>query len=126
KTRFRWSVIVGGSEAVIGGVSARTLHMTSGRAELTGVGGDIGLGVGWGIADLLNLNERYGSITLYDQLGAPFSYPVRDRTLQQTVTLAGSGLGLAGGYVLGGTEEWTRGDATIFRNMAGIGGLTGI
>jgi hypothetical protein len=127
KTRFRWSVIVGGTEAIVGGVAARALGMTSGRAELTGVGGDIGLGIGWAFADLLKLTERYDSITLSDQFGGgAYSYGVPDRTLQETVTLAGAGLGLAGGYLLGSTEEWTRGDATIFRNVTGIGALAGI
>jgi hypothetical protein len=126
KTRFRWSVIVGGTEAIAGGVAARALGMTSGRAELTGVGGDIGLGIGWGFADLLKLTERYDSVTISDQLGGTYTYGVPDRTLQETVTLAGAGLGLAGGYLLGGTEEWTRGDATIFRNVTVIGALAGI
>ena len=125
KTRFGWSVTVGATEAVIGGVAAHALGMTSGRAELTGVGGDIGLGVGWGIADLLRLNERYDSGTVSGPFGG-YTYSVNDRTLQETVTLAGSGLGLAGGYLLGGTEEWTRGDATVFRNVTGIGALAGI
>lgn len=126
ETRFRWSVIVGASEGVVGAVAAHALDMTSGRAELTGVGGDIGLGVGWAVADLLKLNERYDSVTLTDGFGGTYTYGVHDRTLQETVTLAGAGLGLAGGYLLGGTEEWTRGDATIFRNVTGIGALAGL
>jgi hypothetical protein len=126
RTRFRWSAIVGGTETVIGGVAAQTLGMTSGRAELTGVGGDIGLGVGWGIANLLKLDEHYDSVTAYGAFGGPYTYGERDRTAQQAVTLAGSALGLAGGYLLGGTEEWTRGDAAIFRNVTAIVALAGV
>ena len=125
KTRFRWSVAVGAAEGIIGGVAAQALGMTSGRADVTGVGGDIGLGVGWGVADLLKLDERADSVTLLTP-GGPYTYGVQDRTLQATVTLGASALGLAGGYLLGGTEEWTRGDAAIFRNVTAIGALTGV
>lgn len=126
ETRFGWSVGVGAAETAIGGVAAQALGMTSGRAELTGAGGDLGLGYGWAIADLLKLNERYDSVTTPDYGGGTYTYGVRDRTAQQAVTLAGAALGLAGGYMLGGTDEWTRGDAVIFRNVALIGGLAGV
>jgi hypothetical protein len=126
KTRFRWSIAVGATEALIGGMAAQTLGMSSGRADLTGVGGDIGLGIGWGIADLLKLNERYASVTQSNPFGGSYTYAVDDRTLQETVTLAASGLGLAAGYLLGGTEEWTRGDATILRNVTAIAALAGV
>lgn len=126
KTKFAWTVAVGAAEGIAGGVAARSLGMTSGRAELTGVGGDIGLGVGFGIADQLKLDERF-RYQIVQYPGFPRdSYPVNDRTLQSAVMLAGSGLGLAGGYLLGGTEEWTRGDAVVFRNVTLLGSLTGV
>lgn len=126
KTKFAWSVVMGAAEGIAGGVAARSLGMTSGRAELTGVGGDIGLGVGFGIADQLNLDERYKTVSLPDGMGGSYAYQTNDRTLQSAVLLAGSGLGLAGGYLLGATEEWTRGDAVIFRNVTAMGALAGI
>lgn len=126
ETKFGWSVGIGAAEMAIGGVAAHGLGMTSGRAEVTGAGGDLGLGYGWGIADLLKLNERYDSVTVPDGGGGSYSYEVHDRTAQQAVTLAGAVLGLGGGYMLGATDEWTRGDAVIFRNVALIGGLAGV
>ncbi len=126
ETRFGWSVGVGAVETVIGGVAAQALGMTSGRAELTGAGGDLGLGIGWGIADLLKLNERYDSVTVPDGGGGTYTYGVQDRTAQQAVTLSGAALGLVGGYMLGRTDDWTRGDAAIFRNVSLIAGLAGV
>jgi hypothetical protein len=126
ETRFGWSVGVGAVETAIGGVAAQALGMTSGRAELTGAGGDLGLGIGWGIADLLKLNERYDSVTAPDGVGGTYTYGVQDRTAERAVTLSGAALGLVGGYMLGGTNEWTRGDAAIFRNVALIAGLAGV
>lgn len=75
---------------------------------------------------MLNLDERFKYVTV-SYPGLPRdSYPVNDRTLQSAVMLAGSGLGLWGGYLLGGTDIWTRGDAVVFRNVALLGGLTGL
>ena len=126
KTKFAWTVVLGAGEAVAGGVAARSLAMTPGRAELTGAGGDIGLGVGFAVADLLKLDERSKSVTVRDPFSGTYTYEVADRTLQSAVMLSGAGLGLAGGYLLGSTEEWTRGDASIFRNVTAIGALTGL
>ncbi len=126
KTKFAWTVVLGTTEAIAGGIAARSLGMSPGRAELTGVGGDIGLGIGFGIADQLKLDERYKSVSVPDGVGGSYVYQTNDRSLQSAALLAGSGLGLVGGYLLGGTEEWTRGDAVIFRNVTAIGGLAGL
>jgi hypothetical protein len=126
KTKFGWTVFAGAAETIIGGVAAQRLSLTSGRAELTGVGGDIGLGTGFAIADQLQLDERRRQVTVTSPFGPPYNYLDNDRTLQSTVVLAGTGLGLVGGYLLGRTEEWTRGDAVIFRNVTAMGGLAGI
>jgi hypothetical protein len=126
KTKFAWSVAVGAAEGIAGGMLAQSLKMTPGHAEVTGVGGDIGLGAGWGIADLAGLNDRYRLVTVAQPGAGPYSYPVKERTLQSAAILAASGLGLAGGYLLGRTGEWTRGDAFVFRNVTAIGGLLGI
>lgn len=129
KTKFAWSVVLGTAEAIAGGLTARSLNMTPGRAEITGVGGDIGLGTSFAIAGVLKLDQRYRSITetYFDGMSYQnYTYQVNDRTLQSAVMLAGGALGLVGGYWLGGTEEWTRGDAAVFRNLTAIGGLTGL
>lgn len=126
KTKFAWTVALGATEAIAGGVAARSLRMTSGRAELTGVGGDIGLGIGFGLADQLELDERSRPFSVPDGMGGTYVYQTEDRTMQAAVLLAGSGLGLAGGYLLGGREEWTRGDAVIFRNVTAMGALAGL
>ena len=120
QTKWAWSVAIGATQAVAGGLMAQSLALTPGRAELTGVGGDIGLGTGFAVADLLDLDERFKPATVSD----PF--PGHDRSLQSAVMLAGAGLGLAGGYLLGGTDEWTRGDAIVFRNVTAMGSLVGL
>ena len=126
KTKFAWSVAMGITEGVAGGLLAQSLKMTPGHAEVTGVGGDIGLGAGWGIADLAGFNDRYRLVTVAQPPGGTFSYPVNDRTLQSAAILATSGLGLVGGYWLGRTGDWTRGDAFVFRNVTAIGGVLGL
>lgn len=125
KTKFAWSVFIGATEAIVGGVAGRGLGITRGRAELTGAGGDIGLGVGFAAANLLKLDQP-DSVTVSYPGQPSYTYPVYDRTRQSAAMLIGSGLGLVGGYLLGGTEEWTRGDAMIFRNATGIGALAGL
>jgi hypothetical protein len=123
KTKFAWSVLIGATEAIVGGVAARGLGMTAGRAELTGAGGDIGLGVGYAAANLLKVDGGY---TTESHPYGSYTFWQSDRKSQSAVMLLGSGLGLAGAYLLGGTEEWTRGDAAVFRNAAAIGALAGI
>jgi hypothetical protein len=126
KTKFGWSVATGAFEAVGLGIAAQRLRLTAGRAELMGVGGDIGMGAGFAIADLLKFDERRRSITVTDPFGPPYTYTVNDRSLQSAAILAGSTLGLAGGYLLGRTGEWTRGDAMVFRNLVAMGSLAGL
>lgn len=126
KTRFGWSVSLGAAEAIAGGLTAHALRLTTGHAEIIGATGDIALGAGFALADILKLDERFDSVTVSDPFSGTFSYPVKDRTLQSAVLLAASGLGLAGGYLLGTNGTWSRGDAWIFRNLAAIGGLGGV
>ena len=89
KTKFAWSVAIGVTEAIAGGIVAQSLAMTPGRAELTAVGGDIGLGTGWGVAHLLKLDERSTSVTAPDGFGGTYTYEIADRSLQSAATLAG-------------------------------------
>jgi hypothetical protein len=117
KTILAWSVAVGASEAVAGGLASHALRMTSGRAELTGLGGDVGSAAGFGVAHLLRLDQRYRTVG---------SQSRRDHSLQALVTLGGTALGLAGGYALGGTETFTRGDVNVLRNVTGIGASAGL
>lgn len=126
KTKYAWSVAVGATEAVAAGLITQSLGMTPGRAELTGVGGDLGLGTGFGVANLLELDERSKTVTAPDGAGGTFTYQIADRTLQSAAILAGSGLGLVAGSLFGASGDWTRGDAIVFRNVAMMGGLAGL
>jgi hypothetical protein len=129
ETKLAWSVVLGAAEGIAGAVAAKSLSMTSGRADLTGAGGDIGLGFGFGVSTLLGLDRNTRTVTIPPAPGFPGSsatYEVDDRTLQSAVMLGSAGLGLVGGYRLGAGEEWTRGDAAVFRNVTGIGTLAGI
>ncbi len=126
KTRFGWSVAFGAAETITGGLVASRLGMNAGRAELTGVGGDIGMGVGLLAANVLGLDDRQ-RWERFQSPGFPAdSFPTDDRTLQAAVTLAASGLGLVGGYLGGGSGDWTVGDAVVFRNVTAIGAIAGL
>ena len=126
KTRFAWTVTLGATEAIAGGLIGHALGMTPGEAEMTGAGGDIGLGVGFAVANLLKLDDRYRDVTVVNPGFPSFTYQVNDRTLQSAAMLTTSGLGLASGYLLARTGEWTRGDAWVFRNVGLLGGLAGL
>src|SRR6185503_357317 len=78
KTKFAWSVLLGVTEGFAGGIVGRTRGMTPGRAELTGAGGDIGLGAGFALSTITGLDRRTKTITVDQPFGSPSTYQVED------------------------------------------------
>lgn len=91
------------SEFTSGLVVANKLSLTSGSAEVIGISGDFGLGMGLGMARLLNFTKE-GS----------------GRKSAMCV-LIGSGIGYLGGKLIADQQYFTRGDAYVFRSAGLLG-----
>ncbi len=91
-------------EGTTGFVIAHKFKMSSGIAEVISVGGDFGLGIGWGTTIL-----------------ADFSNESRPSAL---IKLLGSAGGLFFGKILSNTQEYTKGDAGVLRAMGLLGAYT--
>ncbi len=112
---FVAGALVGGvTEGIVGFTVANGGHMTAGTAELTGVGSDVGLGFGLGVAHLAGWFDE-------DPFYAQRSYAAA--TASALVSMAG-GTGL--GYALSRTEPYTRGDAFFLRNAGILGAHIGV
>ncbi len=87
------------AEAFIGFNMADKYNMSAGTAEVIGVGGDFGLGLGLGTAVLME----------------------SDRVAAAGTILLGSGLGLISGKWLAGQQPYTRGDAQVLNGTGLLG-----
>lgn len=111
ETLVRAGAVVGLVEAVAGFVTAGRLAMTQGTADLTGTGGDLGAGIGLGLAYLAGLLD---------------DTPGDMRNTGWGVGAGASYLGMLAGYRLAMTEPYTPGDNGVFRAASLIGGYMGL
>jgi len=111
RARLGYGVVGGLAEAIAGGLVARRGGMSQGTANLTGMGGDFGAGIGLGLAYVSGLMD---------------ATPSGRRSIGWAGGLVGAGAGLAGGYVLAGHETYTIGDVSVFRAAGLLGGYVGL
>lgn len=111
---FAGGLVGGLTEGIAGFAAANGGRMTAGTAELVGVGSDVGLGVGLGVAHLAGL---------FDEDPYYFNRSYTAATTTALVSMAG---GVALGYAWSRTEPYTRGDAFLLRNAGILGAHIGV
>jgi hypothetical protein len=98
-------VVMSMAEAIAGFRLAGKANMSAGKAEVIGVGGDFGLGLGLGAAYLADFFEEDD---------------VQFRSIGGSALL-GSGLGLIAGSWLSNRQHYTQGDANVLRAAGFLG-----
>jgi len=112
---FTGAGLIGGvAEGIAYFAAANAGRMTAGTAELVGVGGDVGLGLGLGAAHLAGFFDD-----------DPF-YCCRTYTAAAATALLSTAGGLGVGSALSRTEPYTRGDAFLLRNAGLLGAHVGL
>jgi hypothetical protein len=116
---FAGGVVGGLTEGIIGFAVANAGRLSSGSAELTGVGSDVGLGTGFAVSHLAGFLD-----SSYDPATGIFHEERRAATVAIALSSAAGGAAL--GYALSRTEPYTRGDAFLFRNAGILGAHVGL
>jgi hypothetical protein len=98
-------MVVSIAEGILGFQLANKTRMEVGRAEVIGVGGDFGMGIGFGAAYLADFLEEDN---------------VKFRSAGGAV-LIGSGVGLLAGSWLADRQHYTQGDANVLRAAGFLG-----
>jgi hypothetical protein len=93
--------------------------LSSGSAELVGVGSDVGLGTGFAASHLSGFLD-----SSYDPATGIYHEEKRAATIAVALSSAAGGAAL--GYALSRTEPFTRGDAFLFRNAGILGAHVGL
>ncbi len=124
RARLGGGLAVSAAGSTLGFMAVDWLQPSEGQAELWGAMGDAGLAAGAAVAYLVGPYQSR-TIVIEDPWGSWEESRRRNRRAGHAITLAGQGLGLAGGVWLASRQDYETGDVSVLRSAIVLGVQTG-